>query len=40
MRLAWEEVAAAATLRVFRLQAGIDPGALAAAAQRHARDPR
>jgi hypothetical protein len=40
MRLAWEEVAAAATLRLFRLREGIDQAALAAAAQRHAHDPR
>jgi hypothetical protein len=40
MRLAWEEVAAAHTLRVFRLRAGVDQAALAAAAERHARDPR
>ncbi len=40
MRLAWEEEAAAATLRVFRLRRGIAPAVLEAAAAQHAFDPR
>ncbi|BDG73313.1 hypothetical protein [Roseomonas fluvialis] len=40
MRLAWEEVGAAASLRVFRLRAGIDPAALAAGIAAHDQDPR
>jgi hypothetical protein len=40
MRLAWEEVAVAATLRVFRLRGGIDAAALDAVAAEHAQDPR
>lgn len=40
MRLAWEEVAEAATLRVFRLRRGIERTALDALAAEHAFDPR
>jgi hypothetical protein len=40
MRLGWDEAAAAGSLRVFRLRAGIDPAALAASLARHAHDLR
>jgi hypothetical protein len=40
MRLAWEEVAAAGSLRLFRLRRDIDPAALAARIGEHAFDPR
>jgi hypothetical protein len=40
MRLAWEEVATAGSLRLFRLRRDIDPAALAARIGEHAFDPR